>query len=177
MRVILAGANPGIRLLDGDAVTAFASVWVVDWSERGAGTALVLWHDGRVRVLGEHPALAAWLERYFVRHFPEVAGLPWPEPEVERAAVRVELDLATGLVATAADVEVRLSGVLDRRVLDATDFPLDGEPHTLTLLFAPVAEGRITVGGLALPGTVTVDGPPERPSSSAFLTTAEVWRR
>ncbi len=46
MTVILCGANPGVRLFEGDTVTAFASVWTVDWSVRGAGTALVLWHDG-----------------------------------------------------------------------------------------------------------------------------------
>jgi hypothetical protein len=34
--VVLVGANPGVRLRAGDDVTAFASVWQVDWSERGS---------------------------------------------------------------------------------------------------------------------------------------------
>src|ERR1044071_2131582 len=103
--VILAGSNPGVRLTDGDVVTAFASVWTVDWSVRGAGTALVLWHDDRVRAVSADPDLAGWLAQHFVRHFPEVDGLPWPEPEVEAAPVSVGLDLTTGLIARGAGIE------------------------------------------------------------------------
>lgn len=79
-RIILAGANPGLRLFDADGkVTAFASIWMVDWSICGAGTAVVLWFDGIVRVVSEDVDLASWLERYFVRSFLEVQGLPWHE--------------------------------------------------------------------------------------------------
>lgn len=178
MRVILCGANPGVRLYDGDTVTAYASVWQVDWSQRGAGRAIVLWYEGRVRVLCDDPPLGGWLERAFVRHFPEVAGLAWPaEPEPELAPVDLQLDLAHGLVARAADVEVTISGILDRLPFQTDDFPLDGVPHGLRLVLAPAAAATITAGGRRLPGTVTRDGPPERPSSSAFLTTAEVWLR
>jgi hypothetical protein len=176
MTVILCGANPGVRLLDGDTVTAFASVWTVDWSTHGAGAAVVLWHDGRVRALG--PAgLTDWLAAHFVRHFPEVDGLPWPTPTVEETPVSVDLDLATGLVARAGDVEITMSGVLGRRTFATDDFALDGVPHSLQLLLAPVSDATITVGGHALPGAVTVGGTGERPSSSAFLATAEVWSR
>jgi hypothetical protein len=175
MAVVLCGANPGARLLDGDTVTAFASVWVVDWSVRGSGTALVLWHDGRVRTLGADPSLAEWLASYFVRYFPEVAGLPWPSPAVEEAEVTVDLDLATGLTAHGGDIAVTMSGVLDRRLFDTDDFELGGVSHELQLLVAPVSTAAITVGGQRLPGSVTVGGTAERPSSSAFLATAEVW--
>lgn len=177
MRVILCGSNPGVVLSEGDAVTAFASVWLVDWSERGAGKAIVLWHQGVVRVLAEDPALGAWLERDFVRHFPEVDGLPWPEPEPERAAVDVRLDLGHGLVARAGDVEVTMSGVLDRRLYADDEFDLGGVPHGLRVLLAPMEHAAITVGGRRLPGAVTVEGTAQRPASSAFLTTAEVWLR
>jgi hypothetical protein len=177
MTVILCGANPGVRLLDGDRVTAFASVWTVDWSVRGTGTALVLWHDDRVRVLGADPDLAWWLAHDFVRHFPEVAGLPWPQPAVEAVPVHVDLDVATGLVARGGDVEVTMSGVLDRRTFATDGFALDGVPHALQLMLAPVSTAAVTVGGRALPGAVAVGGTAERPSSSAFLATAEVWSR
>jgi len=177
MPVILSGANPGVRLLDGDTVTAFASVWSVDWSERGAGNALVLWHDGAVRVLGADTDLASWLASYFVRHFPEVAGLPWPEPVVERADVSIALNLTSGLVARAGAVEVTMSGVLGHRTFATDDFALDGVPHALQLLLAPVSDATITVAGQQLPGAVEVGGTPDRPSSSAFLATAEVWSR
>jgi hypothetical protein len=173
---ILCGANPGVRLLDGDTVTAFESVWTVDWSTHGAGNAVVLWHDGRVRALG--PAcLTEWLASYFVRHFPEVDGLPWPAPVVEETPVCVDLDLGTGLVARAGDVVVTMSGVLGRRTFGTGDFALGGVPHSLQLLLAPVSNAAITVAGRRLPGAVTVGGTSERPSSSAFLATAEVWSR
>ena len=97
----MCGANPGMRLFEGEAVTAFASVWVVDWSEHGSGNAIVLWHNGLVRVLTEDPALGGWLERAFTRYFPEVEGLPWEEPKPERATVDVRLDFGNGLSARA----------------------------------------------------------------------------
>lgn len=177
MSVILCGANPGVRLFDGDTVTAFVSVWSVDWSERGAGNALVLWHDGQVRVLGADTGLAEWLASYFVRYFPEVAGLPWPAPVVEQADVSIALNLTSGLAASAGDVEVAMSGVLGLRTFTTDDFALDGVPHSLQLLLAPVSDATITVAGQRLPGAVTVAGTEERPSSSAFLATAEVWSR
>jgi hypothetical protein len=177
MGIILSGANPGVRLYDGDTVTAFASVWTVDWSVHGAGTALVLWHDNRVRVLGADPDLAGWLESYFVRHFPEADGLTWPAPTPEVTEVVVDLDHGGRLIARAADVEIRLCGVLCRRAFVTDDFPLDGVPHGLQLLLAPVSEATISVGGQRLPGELQFSGTMERPSSSAFLATAEVWSR
>jgi hypothetical protein len=173
--VVLSGANPGVRLTDGDAVTAFASVWRVDWSVRGTGTALVLWHDDGVRAVGSDPVLAEWLAQYFVRHFPEVDGLPWQAPVVETAPVTVDIDLATGLTARGAGIEVTMSEVLDRRTFSTDGFALDGVPHSLQLLLAPVAAAAVVVDGQRLPGQVTVGGTEHRPSSSAFLATAEVW--
>jgi len=176
---ILVGANPLVRLFGSDAttVTALASVWVVDWSVRGRGTALVLWHAGEVRALGSDPGLAYWLAQDFTRHFPEAAGLPWPEPVPHEVPVHVDLDLEKGLTATAGDVTVELSGVLDRRVFATDAFDLGGVPHGLSLVLAPVAGAAITVGGAPVEGHVLRSGPPERPSSSAFLAAAEVWRR
>ncbi len=171
--MILVGANPGVRLFDDDTVTAYASVWMVDWSIRGAGTAVVLWHDGVVRVVSEEADLADWLTDYFVRSFPEVAGLPWRRSAVERDAVEVSMDLATGLTAAAADIRIEMSGVLDRRQFTTDDFPLATGGHDLSLVIAPLRSATISVAGKALPGHVQVD---DRPSSSAFLTTAEVWR-
>jgi len=128
-------------------------------------------------VLADDPALGGWLERAFVRHFPEADGLSWPPPAPERADVDVRLDLGTGLLARAADVEITMSGVLDRRPFETDDFPLDGVRHGLRLVTAPVAGATIEVGGRRVPGTVTRGGTSERPTSSAFLTTAEVWLR
>jgi hypothetical protein len=164
MSVVLVGANPGVLVKDGDRVTAFASVWQVDWSVRGSGPALVLWHAGRVRVLGPDPDLAGWLADTFVRHFGEVGGLPW-EPAVERADVDVDLDLARGLRAKAADVTVEMSGVTDRRPFRQEDLTLGTTAYDLSNVFAPCSAATVTVGGTAVPGA----------PDPAFLAVAEVW--
>jgi hypothetical protein len=162
--VVLVGANPGVLLKDGDRVTAFASVWQVDWSPRGSGPALVLWHDGRVRVLGPDPELAGWLAETFVRHFGEVGGLPW-EPSVERADVQVELDLARGLTAKTADVTVEMSGITDRRPFREQGLTLGGVTYDLSNVFVPCDTATVTVGGTPVPGA----------PDPAFLAVAEVW--
>ena len=176
MGIVLVGANPGVLLRSDGEVTAFASVWQVDWSERGSGPAVVLWHAGRVRLLGPDPALAGWLADTFVRHFGEVAGLPW-EVTAEEAAVEIDLDLDHGLTAKAADVTVEIAGVLDRRVFAADDLTFDGVRYALSNVYVPCRDARVTVGGSPVPGSPEVDESAERPSSSAFLAVAESWTR
>ena len=176
MGIVLVGANPGVLLRAGGEVTAFASVWQVDWSECGPGPAVVLWHAGRVRLLGPDPVLSGWLADTFVRHFGEVDGLPW-EPAVEEAAVDLDLDLGRGITAKAADVTVEISGLLDRRVFAADDLTLGGVRYALSNVYAPCRDARITVGGTPVPGSPDVDASTDRPSSSAFLAVAESWTR
>jgi hypothetical protein len=177
VRVILCGANHGVTLFGDTGVTAYASLWQVDWSERGAGRAIVVWHAGTVRVLTDELGLGSWLEHAFTRHFPETAGLPWPTPAIERTPVDFTLNLAHGIVASAADVRITLAGVLDRRAVQVDDFPLDGVPHGLRLVLTPMERAEITIDGVDLPGVVRRGGTSRRPQSSAFLTTAEVWSR
>lgn len=177
-KVILVGANPGITLFDGDAVTAYASVWRVDWSEYGSGTAIVTWHDGRVDLFTDTPVLGRWLESHFTRHFPEVAGLPWPEPVLHRVRALVDIDLDDGMRAHAGDLRVNISGILQRRAFATDEFPLgEGGEHSLSLVTAPSEQAWIARRGRRLPGEVDLGGTPERPSSSAFVAVAEVWRR
>jgi hypothetical protein len=175
MTVVLTGANPGVLLRDAGAVTAFASVWQVDWSERGAGRAIVLWHAGRVRLLGPDPLLAGWLADTFVRHFGEVDGLPWQPGPVERADVELDLDLGRGMVAKAADVTVEVEDVLDRRPFATNGLTLGGVDYALANVYAPCRTARITVGGAAVPGAPDVDE--AEPSSTAFLAVTESWTR
>lgn len=175
--VVLVGANPNVRLFAGEAVAAFASLWEVRWSERGRGRAVVLWHDGQVRVLGTDLTLAAWLSESFTRHFPEVAGLPWSEPQLERADVRLDIDLDRGATAHAGDIAVTMGGVLQRRAFTTDSFDLGGVRYGLSLVLAPVERAEIVVAGQRLPGEVRVEGTPQRPTSSAFVADAEVWRR
>jgi len=174
-RPLLVGANPLVSLFDGDRMTALASVWRVDWSERGRGDVIVLWYDGRVRVLGDDPGLGYWLSQEFTRYFPEAAGLPWPEPTVEWTTVTLSLNLQTGLAAGAGDVAVSISEVLDRRTFTTESFDLGGVSHGLSLVLAPARSAMLRVAGQRVPGEVRLSGTPEHPVSSAFLTCAEVW--
>jgi hypothetical protein len=175
MSVVLTGSNPGVLLRDGGTVTAFASVWQVDWSERGAGRAVVLWHDGRVRLLGPDPALSEWLAETFVRHFGEVDGLPWAPVAAERVDVEIDLDLGRGLLAKAGDVTVEVADVLDRRPFAMSGLTFAGVEYALANVYAPCRTARITVGGTAVRGQPEVDE--ARPSSSAFLAVTESWTR
>ena len=107
---------PSALLWDGDQATAFVSVWQVDWSIEGSGGALVLCRPGELRVLCDPPLLGRWLFDNFVTHFRELAHFDFPaRPTVEKAAVRIDLDLTAGLHASAGDVSVRITGILDRR--------------------------------------------------------------
>ena len=177
MTVLLAGANPAVTLSADGETTVFASLWSVDWSVAGKGSALVVWHGGAVRILTSTPTLGTWLERTFVRHFPEVAGLAWPTPVVEAAPVTFDIDLAAGVSAQAGDVALELSDPMHHRVFTTDAFPLDGVAHGLTLLLAPMRAAAVTIGGVPVPGEVTHTGTEDRPTSSAFATTAEVWTR
>lgn len=174
---ILVGANPAVQLFDdAGACTAYVSCWWVDWSTHGRGTAIVLWQPTGVTVYGSDRGLGMWLADHFVRHFPELDGLRWSVPLVRRARAKVEIDLATGMRAQAGDLAVEITGVLDRRTFATDEFPLGGVPHSLSLVLGPCADGTIRLKGQRLPGRVTRGGTPERPSSSAFVTEAEVWR-
>ncbi|MFH9955772.1 hypothetical protein ACH4OX_16335 [Streptomyces roseolus] len=174
---ILVGANPGLQLFDGaGSCTAYVSVWQVEWSTHGAGNVVVLWRPDGVRTVGEDPRLALWLAEHFVRHFPELDGLPWSAPRFHRSAVQVRLDLTSGLRARGGGIDVRMAEVLDRRAFATDRFPLAGVEHSLSLVFGPCGRARALVDGRVLPGEISRGGTPDRPSSSAFLAAAEVWR-
>jgi hypothetical protein len=158
------GANPGLTILDGDERVAFASVWRADWSEHGPGRAIVLWHAGSTRVVATDASLGLWLAQDFTRHFPEVAGLAWPTPEVEVDDVLIELDLTTGLHATARDLTVQIGPPTDRRLFQTDAFDLGGIKHGLSTVFMPCETGSLRIGGAPIPG-----------SAKAFLADAEVW--
>jgi hypothetical protein len=174
MSVVLVGANPGLLLTRDGQVSAFASLWQVDWSERGSGPALVLWHAGQVRLIGPQPDLSRWLAETFVRHFGEVDGLPWA-PRTEVADVDVRLSLDAGLAAKAGDVTMELSGVLDRRVFATDRLTLGGTDYQMSNVYVPCGSARLAVDGVPVPGDITADPPGPQASSSAFLAVAEVW--
>lgn len=169
----MVGSNPGLALYGNEgSSTTFVSVWRVDWSVKGPGTAVVLSHGGRVRVVTPVPGLGRWLADTFNRHFPEVAGLPWADPELTEAPVTFDQNMATGLKATAADITVEISGPLARRKVTVEAFP--GNGLRLSNVYTPCQSGHLTVAGQLVAGKPRVSaGPP--PSSTAFLADAEVW--
>ncbi|MEP6817846.1 MAG: hypothetical protein ABI873_20090 [Marmoricola sp.] len=171
----LVGASPGLTLFDDAARrVAFVSVWRVDWSARGSGRALVLWMGGRARVVTEKPELGLWLASEFVRHFPEMHGVVWPEPEVTTAPVSWEIDLATGFHAEADDERVEITDPMDHRVVTTDDFALGELVSRFSTVYVPCRSGRLTIGGEAVVGLPRVSTNP-RATSSAFLAEAEVW--
>jgi hypothetical protein len=172
--VVLVGANPGLLLTRGGEVTAFASLWQVDWCEHGAGLALVLWHAGRTRLIGPRPELSEWLAGTFVRHFGEVDGLPW-EPRVEVADIDLRMSLDTGLTAKAGPVAMELSEVLDRRVFRTDELTLGGSTYQMSNVYVPCGSARLAVDGVPVGGDISADPPGPQASSSAFLAVAEVW--
>ncbi|WP_306233745.1 hypothetical protein [Agrococcus beijingensis] len=173
---ILRGANPTVQLLDGDETVTLASVWRVDESPMGSGTALILWHAGLVRVIGIDPGLTSWLSGRFVRHLPEAAGLDWSQVDVRTDEVAVELS-ESGLVARAVGIEVRIDDVLGERAVATDELELDGVEHSLALRLLPCRRGSIELDGVALAGEPRVDETAEPPRSTAFLALDGVWSR
>lgn len=158
------GANPGITIFDGDERIAFAGVWRADWSERGAGRAIVLWHQGKTRVVASDATLGLWLAQDFTRHFPEVAGLPWPDPEAETTEIALSWDLTHGVTAEGGGIRIELGPPTDRRLFQTDDFDLGGARHHLTTVYMPCVKGFLNLHGVRVEG-----------SSKAFIADAEVW--
>lgn len=173
---ILRGANPTAQLLDGDETVAIASVWRVDESPMGSGTALILWHAGRVRIIGVDPGLTSWLSGRFVRHFPRAEGLDWSQVEVRTDEVEVELS-ETSLVARAVGIEIRIDDVLAEQAVDTDAFVLDGVEHSLALRMLPCRTATIVLDGERVAGEPRVDDATVPPQSTAFLALDEVWSR
>jgi hypothetical protein len=173
----LVGANPAALLWDGDQATAFISVWQVDWSAEGAGGAVVLCRPGELRVLCDPPLLGRWLFDTFVTYSAELNHFELPNrPTVERAPVKIDLDLTAGLHASAGDVIVRITGVLDRRRTLDSALRLGNVPWSRSQVYMPCRTARIEVAGAVVPGLPRLkEGPPL--GSSAYLAVAETYAR
>lgn len=173
---VLRGANPAVQLFEGDDVAALASIWRVDWSPVGTGSAIVLWHAGEVLIVGADPDLGFWLANRFVRHFPEAEGLHWSQVRFEHDPVEIELDLAEGLRATSRRLSVRIWEPMGQRDYTTDAFMLAGEDHALSLTLAPCRQAEIVLDQTRIAGAPRVVEDPERPQSSAFLADREEWR-
>ena len=91
-------------------------------------------------------------------------------------AVKIDVDLTAGLHASAGDVTVHITGVLDRRRLARPGPPARRRPLVAVHVYAPCRSARIEVAHSVVPGTPRIkDGPPV--GSSALLAVAETWAR
>jgi len=172
------GANPAALLFDGDRASIFVSVWQVDWSTEGAGGAVIVCRPGELRVLCDPPLVGRWLFDTFVSHFGELKhfeDLP-ARPTVEQAPVKIDVDLVSGLTASAGDVSVRISGILDRRRQLENGLRLGGVPWSLSHVYAPCRSARVEIARMVVPGAPRVEDR-HQVSSSAFLAVAETWAR
>jgi hypothetical protein len=171
------GANPAALLWDGDQATAFVSVWQVEWSVEGPGGAVVFCRPGELRLLCDTPLLGRWLFDNFVTHFQELNQFDLPaRPTVEQASVKIDLDLTAGLHATAGDLNIRITGILDRRRMLDSGLRLGNVPWSLCNVYMPCRTARIEAGGAVVPGVPRIkEGSPV--GSSAFLLAAETWAR
>jgi hypothetical protein len=171
------GANPAALLWDGDQATAFVSVWQADWSSEGPGGTVVLARPGELRVLCDTPLLGRWLFDTFVTHFSELNNFDLPaRPTVERTQVKIDVDLTAGLHATAGDLNIRITGILDRRRMLDSGLRLGNVPWSLCNVYMPCRTARIEAGGAVVPGLPRIkEGSPV--GSSAFLAVAETWAR
>jgi hypothetical protein len=95
---------------------------------------------------------------------------------VEQAAVKVDHDLTAGLHATAGDLNVRITGILDRRRMLDSGLRLGNVPWSLCNVYMPCRTARIEAGGQVVPGLPRIkEGSPV--GSSAFLAVAETWAK
>ncbi len=176
MSVVLIGSNPGLLLHRDDHPVAFASVWSVEWSRWGTGTAMVVATEDGWLTAGADEHFARILLDRFTRHFPESEGFEW-DGRVQHVPGRpkVHIDAAKGMRASAPGITVDITDVLDRRHIVEPSFTLGTATVSLSNVYLPCAQGTITLDGEALDGAPAVGGTPERPTSSAYLAIAEVW--
>jgi hypothetical protein len=150
LTIRLTGANPFLLLYSGDLPSGYASVWRVDWSERGAGNAIVLWLPSEARVVSPNVVLATWLALEFNQYFSEFREMAWREPTAIEAEVEIERDLEIGMRAMGGGVVVEISKPLDRPLLEVNGFDLGGRMHQLRAVVMPCKFGRLVVDVMPL---------------------------
>ena len=176
MSVVLIGANPGVLLHSEGRPVAFASVWSVEWSRWGRGSALMLATESGWITAGSDEHLARILLDRFTRHFPEAAEFGW-DTRVHHVAgrTRVDVDAGRGMRARAPGIQVDISDVLDRRHIVEPTFRLGDATVSLSNVYLPCGEATISVDGEILTGAPMITEVDGRQSSTAYLAMAEVW--
>jgi hypothetical protein len=182
--VALIGANYGLALhpvdrngihVPGEPASCFASFWTAEWSKWGSGAALLVATLQGWRSYGSNEFFAATLATELARHLPEAARFPLTAISHTQDDFTVQLDLERGFSATGRRAALEISGVLDRRQFSAPDVQLGPAGASMSHVYLPCGEGRLSEFGVEWPGAPTVYPGPRGPSSSAYLAVAESW--
>jgi hypothetical protein len=83
--------------------------------------------------------------------------------------------VTAGLHATAGDLNVRITGILDRRRTLENVLRMGNVPWSLSHVYMPCRSARIEAGGAVIPGMPRIKE--TQPASSAYLAVAETWVR
>jgi hypothetical protein len=172
--VFFIGAMPWVRLFDGDRLTCWASVTQVDWSLGGAGRILMLRQEGRRRILGNNKELLHWLAQW-IWH-PATGEKPIePQIEFEQSEVALQIDPASGLRATAGDIQIEIASPIDRRLIRRERYPLGEFFPTASWVRVVCEQARVVVGGKVIPGSPNRSTDSFGQYSTAQINIAEVW--
>lgn len=174
--VVLTGSNPGLTLYRGSQAVAFASLWSVDWSVWGSGLVLVTLTEDGWRTAGRDRHFARILVDRFNRFFPEAASLPvGAGVNHHDDDVVASISLTRGVTAGGGGVELRLSGVRERRAFYEPAFDLGDVRWSVRNVYAPCEAGELRIDGVAVDGEPATSEIGGRFTSSSFIATSEVW--
>jgi hypothetical protein len=154
----------------------FASIWIAQWTEAGAGTCVLIADRDGWRSYGESVDLATHLAVNFTRYFPESSSFPWDGLLVHHdEEIMVTVDLGSGLVAFSESLSIEIGGVIEHHRTDVPEFPLGASAARLTNIYSPCRTASLVENGKKFVGQpmVTVNG--TRIDSTAYLAVAEIW--
>lgn len=172
--VFFIGVMPWVRLFDGERLTCWASVVQADWSLGGAGRILMLRQDGRRRFLGDNKELLHWLGQWILH--PATGEKPIEaQVEFEQSEVALEIDPASGLRATAGDIQIEIASPIDRKLIRRERYPLGDFFPTASWVRIACEQARVVVGGIAMPGRPNRSKDSFGQYSTAQINIAEVW--
>ena len=179
--VLMTGENSFIRLShDGGATQSDRlSHWRVLWCPAGTGHALFVQReltDGRVRVYGDNPAVARWLQRTIeTLLFPAFADEGLPVIAAAFARGGDPRSAAHETVVSATD-RLRLTwwDCLDPFVLTLPP-GFNNRPLGVFSTFFPARAAQVELGGRVATGRPWAEARGDRQASSACLAWSETW--
>jgi len=179
--VMMTGENSFIRLSHdgGTTLASRFSHWRVLWCGAGAGHALFVQSDltdGKVRVYGDNPAVARWLQKS-IEHllFPAFADTGLPVIGATFARGGDARSTAVETVDSATD-HFRLTWWDTIEPFVLTMAPgTNNRPIGVFSTFFPARAAQLEINGKVAPGNVWPEMRGDRQGSSATLAWSETW--